>query len=326
MVIVICFSFTFVVSVADCVLYPVRNMKGYISREVERMTLFSQILQYAISGITSGSIYAVIGICWSVVYLITKVLNFTTGEFVMLGGMLTWGLHAWGLGLFPASILAVGATICIAVVMERTTIRPVRYPSARTYMMLTIALASVIKGGVLIKWGSETRKIDPIFGTDVLHVFGATVTPQVLCVIAFLVVVTVGLSWFFSHTLFGKALRASAFNNTGAKLVGIDISKFRLFCFGLAGGLGAITGIITAPITFTGYEIGLLTGLKGLVVAIVGEWSIPGTVMAGIALGLLEGFCAGFISPGLKDVFSLLVMIVFLVVNTYRTSFRRRTL
>jgi branched-chain amino acid transport system permease protein len=87
------------------------------------MTLFSQILQYAISGLTGGSIYAVLGICWSVVYLITKVLNFTTGEFVMLGGMLTWGFHGAGLGLLPASLLAVVTTIALALVMERTAIR-----------------------------------------------------------------------------------------------------------------------------------------------------------------------------------------------------------
>lgn len=290
------------------------------------MDLLSQTIQYAISGLTAGSIYAVIGICWSVVYLITKVLNFTTGEFVMLGGMLTWGIHGAGLGLLPASLIAVAITIGIAVVMERTAIRPVRYPSEMTYMMLTIALASILKGGVLLKWGSETRKIDPFFGTEVLHVLGATITPQVICVIVFLVIVTAGLSWFFTYTLFGKALRASAVNATGAKLIGIDISKFRLFCFGLAGGLGAVTGIVTAPITFTGYEIGLLNGLKGLVVAIVGGWGIVGTVAAGLGLGLLEGFCAGFISPALKDVFALLVMIVFLILSTYRISpvFKRR--
>ena len=130
------------------------------------MTLFSQILQYAISGMTGGSIYAVLGICWSVVYLITKVLNFTTGEFVMLGGMLTWGFYGAGLGLLPASLLAVAATIAIAVVMERTTIRSVRQPSEMVYMMLTIALASILKGIILLQWGSETRKIEPMFGSD----------------------------------------------------------------------------------------------------------------------------------------------------------------
>lgn len=282
------------------------------------------MLQYAISGITSGSIYAVLGICWSVVYLITRVLNFTTGEFVMLGGMLTWGFHGAGLGLLPASLLAVAATIAIAVVMERTVLRSVRQPSEMVYMMLTIALASILKGVVLLRWGSETRKIDPLFGDTPIHLLGATLTPQMIVVMAFLALVTAVLSWFFNYTLFGKALRASAVNPTGAKLMGIDISRFRLFCFGLAGGLGALTGIITAPLTFTGYEIGMLNGLKGLVAAIVGGWTISGTVLAALALGLLEGFCAGLVSASLKDVFSLLVMVVFLVLSTYRLGFRRK--
>jgi branched-chain amino acid transport system permease protein len=281
------------------------------------MSLFSQIIQYAISGITSGSIYAIIGICWSVVYLITKVLNFATGEFVMLGGMLTWGFHSAGLGLFPAALLAVAATVCIAVFLERAVIRPVRYPSEMTYMMLTIALASIIRGVVLLKWGTDTRKIDAFFGAEALPLFGATITPQILCVLGFLIIVTAGLTWFFNYTLFGKALRSSAINLTGAKLVGINLNRFRLFCFGLAGGLGALTGIVTTPVTFTGYEIGVLTGLKGLVAAIVGGWSIAGTVVAALVLGLLEGLCAGFISTGFKDVFALAVMVIFLILKTY---------
>jgi len=280
------------------------------------MTLLSQIIQYAISGITSGSIYAVIGICWSLVYLITKVLNFTTGEFVMLGGMLTWGFRGAGFGLIPSVLFAISITILISMILERIAIRPVRFPSEMTYMMITIAAASVIKGVVLLGWGSETRTIPAFFGTEVIHLFGATMTSQILCVLGLLVIVTLGLSLFLNRTLFGKALRASAINVTGASLVGIDISRFRFFCFGLAGGLGAITGIVITPITFTGYEVGMLTGLKGLVAAIVGGWTMTGTMVAALMLGLLEGFGAGFISAGLKDVFSLLVMILFLIVRT----------
>jgi branched-chain amino acid transport system permease protein len=286
------------------------------------MTLFSQILQYAISGITGGSIYAIIGICWSVVYLISRVLNLTTGEFVMLGGMLAWGFHAMGLNMPTAIVLAVACTIVVSALLERLAIRPVRSPSETVYMMITIAAASVMKGVVLLIWGSETRTIDPFFGTEVIHFLGATITSQVLCVIGLLIIITIGLTLFLNRTIFGKALQASAINETGAKLVGIDINKFRLFCFGLAGGLGAITGIVITPITFTGYSIGMLTGLKGLVAAIVGNWSITGTVAAGLALGLLEGFCAGFISPGLKDVFGLLVMVIFLILRTM--SFQRK--
>jgi branched-chain amino acid transport system permease protein len=282
------------------------------------MNIMSQILQYAISGLTAGSIYGIIGICWAVVYLITKVLNFATGEFVMLGGMLTWGLNAAGLGLLPAALLATAGTIVISIVIERIAIRPVRFPSEMTYMMITIAIASVLRGLVLIAWGTETRKIEPFFGSGVIQFWGAAITPQVIGVLGFLVVVTLGLHWFFRDSLIGKALRASAVNQTGARLVGINISTFRLICFGLAGGLGALTGIVTTPVTFTGYEIGALTGLKGLVVAIVGGWTIGGTVVAALILGLLEGFCAGFVSTGFKDVLALVAMIVFLIIKTYR--------
>jgi branched-chain amino acid transport system permease protein len=280
------------------------------------MTLSSQVLQYAISGLTAGSIYAIIGICWSLVYLVTKVLNFATGEFLMLGGMLTWGIHKAGLGLAPAAAVAVAGTTVIAVILERVVIRPVRFPTDMTYMMITIASASVLKGLVLLVWGSETRSIRPFFGSQVIDVFGATVTPQVIAVLVLLLVVTAGLALFLNRSLFGKALRASAINPTGARLMGIDIGAVRLFCFGLAGFLGALTGIFIAPITFTGYEIGMLAGLKGLVAAIVGGWTITGTLLAGLALGLLEGCCAGFLSAGLKDVFALSVMILFLIFET----------
>jgi len=288
------------------------------------MDLLSQSLQYAISGVTAGSIYAVIGICWSVVYLITKVLNFTTGEFVMLGGMLTWAFHSLGFGLLPSALFAVACTIAISMLLERLVIRPIRFPTEMTYMMITIASASVIKGLVLLQWGSEPRRVEPFLGTGVIHILGAGVTPQVLCVVALMALITVGLHMFLNHTLLGTALRASSINRTGARLVGIDIGKFRLFCFALAGGLGAITGIVTAPITFTGYEIGLLTGLKGLVAAIAGGWSMTGTVAAGLALGLLEGFGAGFVSTGLKDVLALLVMILFLILRTISVAGMRR--
>jgi branched-chain amino acid transport system permease protein len=284
------------------------------------MTLFAQILQYTISGLTGGSIYAIIGVCWSLVYLVTTVLNFATGEFVMLGGMLTWGFHKAGLSLASSAFLAVIFTIIFAILLERAVIRPVRFPTELTYMMITIASASVIKGIILLVWGSETRSIEPFFGTRVIQIAGASITPQVIAVLGLLIFVTTGLALFLDRTLFGKALRASAINMVGARLMGIDISMVRLFCFGLAGFLGALTGIFIAPITFTGYEVGMLTGLKGLVAAIVGGWTIPGTVLAGLTLGLLEGFCAGFISSGLKDVFALLVMILFLLFETITFS------
>ncbi|MCD4721679.1 MAG: branched-chain amino acid ABC transporter permease [Desulfobacula sp.] len=290
------------------------------------MTLFSEIIQYAISGITSGSIYAIVGICWSTVFLISGVMNFVTGEFVMLGGMLTCVFFGAGIGLPYAIFLSIACTTLIAILLERVVIRPVKHPTEMTYMLITIASASVIKGVILITCGSETRTLKPFIAIEPINILGATIMPQAIVIIGVLGILTLGLLWFFNGTLLGKALRASSINQIGAGLIGIDVKKFRLFCFGLAGAFGAIAGIVITPIAFTGYSIGLMTALKGLVVAIVGGWSIGGTVAAGLALGLLEGFVAGFISTGWKDALALTIMVIFLIFQTIDFSRWKRTI
>jgi hypothetical protein len=126
------------------------------------MTPLAQTIQYLISGITSGSIYAMVGVCWSIVFLVTGILNFSTGEFVMLGGMLTWVFLETGAGLAPSMLFAVMATVAVGVLLERLVIRPVRAPSEMTFMVITIAAASVIKGIILLTCGSETRVIESL--------------------------------------------------------------------------------------------------------------------------------------------------------------------
>ena len=183
-------------------------------------------------------------------------------------------------------------------------------------MVITIACASIIKGVILITCGSETRPLESFVPSMQFSVLGAVVTSQTLLVVAVLAVIATALSLFFNHTILGKALRATAINPKGASLVGIRVRTLVIFCFGLAGGLGALAGIVIAPITFTGYNIGLMTGLKGLVAAIVGGWTMTGTVMAGLGLGLLEGLFGGFVSAGWKDAIALFVMILFLLYQT----------
>jgi branched-chain amino acid transport system permease protein len=290
------------------------------------MPLISEITQYAISGITSGSIYAIVGICWSIVFLVTRILNFTTGEFVMLGSMLTWvflGLVP-GLGLAPAIILAIVSTVCLGIIVERLAIRPVRYPSEITYMVITFAAASVIRGVVLLTLGTNPHTIKPFIASEPIRFLGASVTSQVIFVVGILVIITIGLSFFLDRTILGKALKATAINPDGARFVGIKISTLNIFCFGLAGGLGALAGIVIAPITFTGYGMGAMIGLKGLVASIAGGWSVTGTVIAGLGLGLAEGFFAGFVSSGWKDALTLIIMIVFLVARTISFSPRKQ--
>jgi branched-subunit amino acid ABC-type transport system permease component len=141
------------------------------------MTPLALVIQYIISGMTSGSIYAMVSLCWSIVFLVTGILNFGTGEFVMLGGMFTWVLLEAGLGLAPAVLMAVFATVLVGIIMERLVIRPVRFPSETTFMVITIASASILKGIILIACGSETRAManfqafkDKVFSREVEEV------------------------------------------------------------------------------------------------------------------------------------------------------------
>jgi branched-chain amino acid transport system permease protein len=169
------------------------------------MTAFSQIIQYIISGITSGSIYAMVGVCWSIVFLVTGILNFATGQFVMLGGMVSWLLIESGMGLAPAIFISIASVIVIGSVMERLVIRPVRYPSETTFMVITIAAASIIKGLVLITCGSETRAIPSMVPEAQVPIFGAVITSQIFVVIGVLIIMTVCLSIFFGPIYKSKA-------------------------------------------------------------------------------------------------------------------------
>lgn len=290
------------------------------------MNFLLEFIQYTVSGLTSGSIYAIVGVCWSIVFLVTGIANFSTGEFVMLGGMFVWFLVGLGIGLPLSAILAITLVVIIGIALQRIALQPVKKPSHSIYIVITIAAASIIKGIILLTLGSETRRLEPFINSGQINILGISIDPQAIIVIGTLVIIGVGLSLFFNYTLFGKALRATAINSNAARLVGLRVDRLRVFSFGLAGGLGAIAGIVTAPITFMGYGEGALTGMKGLVAAIVGSWSIPGSILAGLGLGVVEGLFAGFISSGWRDALAFFVMIVYLVVRTISFSPRERKL
>lgn len=280
----------------------------------------SLFLQYLISGITSGSVYAIIGISWSIVFLVTGILNFAAGQFAMLGGMLTFLLMNAGLPVFPSMACAIVGTVIVGMLLERLALRPVRFPSDTAYMVITIAASSIISGTMLLIVDSEKHEIPPIVQLSNIAMGGAIIEGSRLIVFIALIVVAIGLSLFFNKTLIGKALRATAISREGASLVGIRTTLFSAFSFALTGGLGALAGIVLAPITFTDYATGMTLGVKGLVAALVGGWGIGGTVIAGLALGLLEGLFGGFVSTGWKDAIALCAMLLYLIVRTFMPS------
>lgn len=143
---------------------------------------------------------------------------------------------------------------------------------------------------------------------------GATLLPQTLWVLGTTLAAVAALWWFFNRTLSGKAMLAVSHNRLAAQLVGISVRRVLLVSFGLSAALGALAGVLIAPISFTAWDVGVMLGLKGFAAAMLGGiGSGPGAIAGGLALGLIEALGAGYLSSAYKDVFAFVVLLTALV-------------
>jgi len=280
------------------------------------MDLSVQILQYVISGITIGAIYAVIALGFTIIYNSTEVINFAQGEFVMLGGMAVIALNSIGLPLGLSFILAVLSVTLVGVTLERFTIRPARSSNPITLIIITVGASIFLRGMAMMLWGKDALGLKPFTGSDPIHVAGATLVPQSLWVLGVTLVVTAGLQFFYKRTITGKAMRACAFNRRAASLVGISVNRMVLVSFALSAAIGAAAGIVIVPITLCGYDVGTMLGLKGFCAAVLGGLgSSPGSILGGFLLGVLEALGAGLISSGFKDAIAFFVLLLVLFIR-----------
>lgn len=277
----------------------------------------SNYLQYLLSGLSTGAIYALIGIGFSIIYNATGIINFAQGEFVMLGGMLTLTLlTTLNLPLWAAIPLAVVLATLAGLLFERLAIRPLRNASPISMVIITIGGSILIRGLAMLIWDKDTHAIPAFSGEEPLVVAGATILPQHLWILGITVVLISLNKWFFYHTISGKAMRACSYNPRAAGLVGIDVRRMILFSFIISAAMGALAGIIVAPLTMTAYDVGVMLGLKGFCAAIIGGMSsgLP-TVIGGLLLGVLESFGAGLISSGYKDAIAFIILLLILFIR-----------
>jgi branched-chain amino acid transport system permease protein len=278
------------------------------------MDFSTQILQYFISGITIGAIYAVIALGFTIIYNSTEIINFAQGEFVMLGGMAVIALDSTGhLPLALSFVLAVLTVTLVGILFERFTIRPAKSNDPITLIIITVGASIFLRGAAMMIWGKDSLGLRPFTGSTPVHVGGATLVPQTLWVLGVTVVVTAALQFFYKRTITGKAMRACAFNRRAASLVGISVNRMVLVSFALSAATGAAAGIVIVPITLCGYDVGTLLGLKGFCAAVLGGLgSGPGSILGGFLLGVMEALGAGLISSGFKDAIAFFVLLLML--------------
>jgi branched-chain amino acid transport system permease protein len=275
-------------------------------------------LQFLITGLTIGSIYAIVALGFVTIYSVTKVINLAQGEFVMLGGMTMFTLLKMGFSYFVAFILTIAIVVAIGWLLERTIIRKAKGADALSLIILTIGCAIFIRGIAGMVWGKDSVKVEPFTSDEPVSVLGASITPQSIWVMVFMLIIVAGLYVLMEKTMLGKAFRACSVNPLAARLMAISPKKMSSFSFALSAGLGALAGLVIAPIMFPSYDMGIMLGIKGFSASILGGLgSAPGAVFGGLLLGVIESLGAGYISSGMKDAIAFGVVLMILLIRPY---------
>jgi branched-chain amino acid transport system permease protein len=271
------------------------------------------LLQYLISGLTVGSTYGLTALGFTIIFNTTGVINFAQGEFVMLGGMLSVFLSKAGLPLPAAIAGAVAGTCLVGLLMERLAIRPVKGTDVIRLIIITIGVSILVRGLAMLVWGKDTFALPHFSGITPIGLFGASMMPQSVWVLAIALALLAGLKAFFSASIYGKGMLACSYNPKAASLSGISVPRMVMLSFVISAFVGAVGGAILAPMTMTSYDVGILLGLKGFAACIVGGLGNPfGAAFGGLVLGVLESFGAGLISSAYKDAFTFIILLLLL--------------
>jgi len=276
---------------------------------------FPLIMQYGLSGITVGSIYAIVAVGFNIIYSTTGIINFAQGEFLIIGAMTAISLHQI-LPLWLAIALAVIMTTILGGLMEVVFIRPVRNASVLRLIVITIGLSILIREAMLHIWDEQVHSLPYFTGTSIstVTILGAHISPQVLWVLGTSAVIVAGLTIFFRFTPTGRAMRACADDRMAACLCGINDRWMVTLSFMLSAGIGALAGCVISPVTQTQYDMGAPLAIKGFTVAILGGLgNSMAAVAAGLLLGLLEAFVISQFASAYKEAVAIVVLLLILV-------------
>lgn len=277
-----------------------------------------QILQLLISGVAQGCIYGLIALGFVLIYKATETVSFAQGELMMLGSFLALALlTVLGLPFWvavPATMLAMGLA---GLVVERAVIRPILGQPTFSIVMLTIGIGYVARGAVTMipDVGTDTRVLPVPYNDAVVRAGTLALDVEQLVVIGATAVLCAALAMLFRYTKVGIAMQASSQNQLAAYYMGIPVQRLNGLVWALASAVAAIAGILLAPITFVHANMGFI-GLKAFPAAVVGGFgSLPGAIVGGLIIGIVESMAGFFLPEGFKDIAAYAVVLVMLVVK-----------
>ena len=269
--------------------------------------------QLAIAGISVGSIYALVALAIVIPFKASGVLNFGQGEVVTVGAYAALILTQLGLPypLMLAAVLLLG--LLGGALIERALIRPIVNAPEFTVVIATFAIGLLMKGLISLHFGDSPAAIDGPFGTEPLVALGLRFNPTSLWILACTAGVTLVVVAFFRYAKLGKAMRAVAINAEAAKLMGIKVTTVYRWSWAISTAIGALAGLLVAPLIGINPEIGQLI-LRGLLGAVIGGFtSIVGAIVGGVAVGLIETFAGVLVGSTFKNLVPFLLLMLLLV-------------
>lgn len=277
--------------------------------------LLAAVPQFLATGIMQGGVYALIALGFVIIYSASGIINFAQGEFVMLGGLIAVSLVQMQVPLLLAGLISLLIVTALGILFERAAIRPLRNLPPLIAIMVTIGASILIRGAAMLIWGKDTYVLPVFVAGAPLKIAGAYILPHYVLVLGITLIIMVLLTLFFRYTMAGQAMRASALNRRGAALCGINSQRMVLYSFALSAFLGAASGFIITPTNLTSYDVGIMLGMKGFAAAIIGGLgTVPGAILGGFLLGVVEALGAGLVSPQYKNVivFCLFLAVLFI--------------
>lgn len=279
-------------------------------------------LQVLVTGLVVGSVYALVALGFVLIYKASDVINFAQGQLLLVGAYVSLTLTTtYKVPFLPAVLVTLIASVLLGLAIERFVLRPFIGEPVISVIMATIGLASFLGGIIQVIWGTETRTFPQIFPTAPVH-FGPVAVSQVyLWSLGLSIVLLLIFSFFFRYTSTGIVMRATADDQTAALSMGISVKKMFGITWAIAAVVAAVGGILLGNINGVNSSLAQI-GLKVLPVAILGGLdSIPGAILGGFIIGLLENVVGGYLDPffggGVKEVIPFVVLLIVLMIRPY---------
>ena len=279
-----------------------------------------QFLSYLLNGISLGSVYAIIALGYSMVYGIAKMLNFAHGDVIMIGAYMSFcAIQYWSLPPILAILLAIVVCTMLGIVIERMAYKPLRQATSLSVLITAIGVSWLLQNIALLIWGANPKSYQSLvnFGSLTLFDGDLRITSETFVTIAANIIIMIALTLFTTKTKLGKAMRAVSEDKGAAELMGINVNATISMTFAIGSGLAAIAGVLLCsayPVLMP--TTGSMPGIKAFTAAVFGGiGSIPGALIGGILLGLIEILGKAYVSTELGDALVFAVLIIVLLVK-----------